>query len=101
LPSDAHETLYRRLQNITAEVREALARDDFRKLPEIIEAQQAVMTDLGEVGDCADVGLIPLITRIRDDVNHVRQELGEKSAEIRSKMGVMANKRKISKAYGV
>lgn len=100
MPSNAHETLYRRLEDVTADAREALSRDDFQKLPGIIEAQQSVMTALGEAGDCTDAGLIPLITRVRDDVNHVQQKIGEKSAEIREALGVMANKRKITKAYG-
>lgn len=100
MPSSSHEILYRRLQGITADARTALAENDFEKLPEIIELQQMAMADLDEAGDCRDAGLLSLVTHIRDDVRHAEQEIGGKSAEIRAVLNVMANKRKITKAYG-
>ncbi len=95
-----HETLYRRLHGITSDAREALAHDHFEKLPEIIKAQQTVMAKLGQAGDCKDTGLIPLITDIMKDVCNVQQDIGEKTAEIRSALKVVGNKKKITKAYG-
>jgi hypothetical protein len=96
-----HETLYRRLHGITSDAREALVHDHFEKLPGIIEAQQTVMAELGEAGDCKDTGLIPMITRIMEDVDNVQREIGEKTAEIRAALKVVGNKKKITKAYGM
>ena len=95
-----HETLYRRLGGITSDAREALAHDDFDKLPGIIETQQTVMAELGEAGECEDTGLIPLITGIMKEVCSVQQEIGDKTAEIRAALKAAGNKKKLSKAYG-
>ena len=101
MPSNcSHETLYRQLHEVTAKAREALACDNFEELPGIIEAQQVVMAQLGEAGKCEETGLIPLITQIMKDVCDVQQEIGEKTAEIRSALKVVGNKKKISRAYG-
>jgi crotonobetainyl-CoA:carnitine CoA-transferase CaiB-like acyl-CoA transferase len=91
--------LYRQLHGITVNVREALAHNHFEKLPEIIDAQQTVMAQIGEAGDCKDTGLIPMISRIRDEVWSVQQEIGEKTAEIRAALKVAGNKKKITRAY--
>jgi crotonobetainyl-CoA:carnitine CoA-transferase CaiB-like acyl-CoA transferase len=95
-----HETLYQRLHGITCDARAALAHDHFEKLPEIIKAQQTVMVELGEAGDCKNTGLIPLITNLMKEVCNVQREIGEKTAEIRAALKVVGNKRKITKAYG-
>ena len=101
MPSNSpHETLYRQLHGITADAMEALAHNNFEKLPGIIEAQQTVMAQLGEAGDCEDAGLIPLINHIMNDVCNVQQEIGEKTAEIRAALKVAGNKQKIMRAYG-
>jgi hypothetical protein len=101
LPSNVKETLYRRLQRITDDAATVLSENDFERLPEIIEAQQAVMVALREEGDCMDTDLVPLITQIRNDVQAVEKKIIEKNAEIRTALRIVANKRKLSKAYGV
>jgi hypothetical protein len=100
LPISTHETLYRQLDGITADARKTLARNDFEKLAEIIEAQQTIMAQFGEAGDCKEIELIPLITRLRDAVCDIQQEIGDKKAEILAALKVVGNKQKITRAYG-
>jgi hypothetical protein len=100
LRSKMHETGFRNLRETITAAREALEQDDFEKLPRIMEMHGKIMTHLGRSGDCRDAELLPMMTRLRDEVKVVEQEIKRKSAEIRGELNVSKNKRDIARAYG-
>ena len=97
--SDPHETGYRRLEETLAAAREALAKNDYELIPGILKTQEEIMAGLAQAGECTDTALLPMILRLKDEMDAVAREIELKRDGLREEMSIAANKRKIA-VYG-
>lgn len=100
MPSDHHKELCRQLGDATVQIKTALERNDFEKLPLLIATHEEIMTRFDEAGDCKDPGLLRLLSKTKVDVEAIVKEIETRQAEIRHQLRVTTNKRKITAAYG-
>jgi len=101
VPSDIHETLFLRLNDITTQMMTALSGEiDDGAVASMMAVHQEIMNQLAGAGDCHDPSLLPLLQKIKSGVDTVVQELELKKEHYIEKIQVSKNKRKLATAYG-
>ena len=100
MPSNRHESLYVQLYEVTNRVKAAMGNKNYHALPPMLAVHQDLMRQLAETGDCDDPKMLTLLNNIRQEVNRVIQALEWRKKELREKIRVSGNKRKLARAYG-
>lgn len=97
--SETHETLYRRLEDITHRTRSALEQDDFQAGTALIPEHREVMADLNRLGLSRDTDLLRLVEELHKQVQGVVQEIAKGRNERGSQLRMFEKKKKVSAAY--
>lgn len=100
MPSEPHETLYRRLVDISARIETALGDDDAGALPNLAGEHRAVMDALGRAGQPQDPGLLETVTRAHERVTLAIEAIRRRQDELGRQLGMRARKKRAISAYG-
>jgi len=99
LQSETHETLYRRLADITDRTQFALDQDDFQVLMGLLQEHRDVMGKINRAGLSRDTNLMKLIEELNKQVQEVVQEIAKRRKELGRQLIMFEKKKKVSAAY--
>jgi hypothetical protein len=99
LQSETHETLYRRLADITARINSALGENHARALIGLAEEHRDVMDSLKGAGLSQDAGLLDRVKEMRDQVYEVVAKIHKQRDEVGRQLVMFERKKRISAAY--
>ena len=99
MQSETHETLHRRLSEITDQTRFALGQDDFRELMRLLKEHREVMGKINRAGLSRDNNLLKLIEEVHKQVQEVVQKIAKRRKELGRELILFEKKKKVSAAY--
>ncbi|MBW2641744.1 MAG: hypothetical protein JRE10_16780 [Deltaproteobacteria bacterium] len=99
MQSETHETLYRRLADITDRTQFALDQDDFQVLMGLLQEHRDVMGKINRAGLSRDTNLMKLIEELNKQVQEVVQEIAKRRKELGRQLIMFEKKKKVSAAY--
>ncbi|QCQ21649.1 hypothetical protein [Desulfoglaeba alkanexedens] len=98
--SQPHETLYRRLVEISAKIETALENDDAGALANLAGEHRAVMDALGRAGQPRDPGLLETVTSAHERVTSAIEAIRRRRDELGRQLGMRARKKRAISVYG-
>ncbi len=99
MQSKPHESLFKRLHDITARVKTALRDQDTEALKRLALECQTVMNKLNQDGFSTNVDLIHMVREVNDEVHEVIAELGKRRDEIAQQLLLLGKRKKVAYAY--
>ena len=99
MQSETHETLYRRLADITDRTQFALDQDDFQVLMGLLQEHRDVMGKINREGLSRDTNLMKLIEELNKQVQEVVQGIAKRRKELGRQLIMFEKKKKVSAAY--
>ena len=94
-----HESLFRRLRDITARVKAALRDEDTEALERLALEHKTVMDKLNQAGLSTNAGLIDMVKEVSDEVREVIAEIGNRRDEIGRELVLFGQRKKAAYAY--
>ena len=99
MQSKPHESLFKRLHNITARVKTALRDQDTEALKRLALECKTVMNRLNQDGLSTNVDLIHMVREVSDEVHEVIAEIGKRRDEIAQQILLFGKRKKVAYAY--
>jgi uncharacterized protein YcaQ len=99
LQSKPHESLFKRLHDITARVKPALRDEDTEALERLALEQKVVMDKLNQEGLCTNMDLIDMVRELSDEVDEVIVEIGRRRDEIAQQLLLAGKRKRMAYAY--
>ncbi len=99
MQSETHETLYRRLADITHRTRSALGQDDSRELMGLLREHRDVMGKINRAGLSQDIKLFKLVEEMHKQVQEAVEEIGKRRNELGRQLIMFEKKKKVTAAY--
>ena len=95
-----HAVIYRRLSDITTEVRSALVENDDKELARLAKEHESIINDLKQAGLSNDPQMFDLIKEVKDVVNELVIEIEKKRDKAGRELKRIVNGKKLVAAYG-
>ena len=99
MQSKPHESLFKRVYDITARVKIALRHQDTEALKRLALEHKTVMNKLNQDGLSTNVDLIDMVREVSDEVHEVIAELGKRRDEIAQQLLLLGKRKKVAYAY--
>jgi len=99
LPPDPHETLYRKLAEITDRVSFALTEADPDELMLLAEKQDIILRELRQAGICKDSRLLVRVLALSRQVSDVMTEIQLCRHEVSTRIRQISDGKKLIHAY--
>jgi len=99
LPLDPHESLYRKLAEITDRVSLALKEADPDELMLLAEKQDTVVRELRQAGISADIRLLGRVQALSRQISDVIMEIQQCRHEVSTRIKQISDGRKLIHAY--
>ena len=99
MQSEPHESLFRRLRNITARVKAALCDGDTEVLERLALEHKTVMDRLNQAGLSTNADLLDLVKELSDEAREVFAEIGKQRDEIGRQLVTLGKRKKMAYAY--
>jgi hypothetical protein len=99
LQSKSHESLVKRLHDITARVKTALRDQDTEALKRLALEHKTVMNKLNQDGLSTNVDLIDMVREVSDEVHEVIAEIGRRRDDIAQQLLLLGKRKKVAYAY--
>ena len=100
MQSKPHESLFKRLHDITATVKTALRDQDTEALKRLALEHKTVMDKLlNQDGLSTNVDLIDMVREVGDEVHEVIAEIAKRRDEIAQQLLLFGKRKKVTYAY--
>ena len=101
MQSKPHESLFKRLHDITAGVKAALRDQDTEALKCLALEHRTVMDKLNQEGLSTNLDLIDMVREVSDEVHEVIAEIGKRRDEIAQQRLLFGKREKVAYAYAI
>ena len=99
MQSEPHESLFRRLRDITARVKAALCDGDTEALEQLAPEHKTVMDELNQAGLSTNADLLDMVKDLSDEVRETIAEMGKQRDEIGEELVLFGKRKKVAYAY--
>lgn len=99
MQSKPHESLFKRLHDITARVKTALRDQDTEALKRLALEHKTVMDKLNQDGLSTNVDLVDMAREVGDEVHEVIAEIAKRRDEIAQQLLLFGKRKKVAYAY--
>jgi hypothetical protein len=101
LQSETHKTLYRRLSDVTDDVRNALCVKNTEALAFLAETNKTLMNKIDRAGFTRDPSLIPMLKAVKEQVDEITVQIKTERDKIGLQLKAAGNRKKLAAAYGL
>ncbi len=99
MQSKPHESLFKRLHDITARVKAALRDEDVEALERLALEHKTVMDKLNQGGLSTNGDLMGMVREVSDEVHEVIGEIGKRRDEVAQQLLLFRKRKKVACAY--
>ncbi len=99
MQSKPHESLFKRLHDITARVKAALRDEDVEALERLALEHKTVMDKLNQGGLSTNGDLMGMVREVSDEVHEVIGEIGKRRDEVAQQLLLFRKRKKVAYAY--
>lgn len=99
--SDANITLYNQLADISLQIENSVASEDFSDFSELAATHNEIMTRIKKIGRIEDKEMIAVIQKAEESVKKTMTVIKQKQVEIIQQLNAEKNKKLLSNTYNM